>query len=761
MPGTRGASHIRQKGLAVMSILVSKTGNTFHLCNHDISYIMQVLPNGQLGQVYFGPRIGRKEDYSYLIENHMRPMSSCVFDIDKRFSMEHLRQEYPSFGTTDYRMPAVEVVQENGSRISELRYQGFRVQKGKPALPGLPATYTEEPEEAETLVLELEDELTGLKAELFYTIFRDGGILARSVRFCNGGREALHLTTTMSLCLDLPDSAYDWVQFSGAWARERYPKTRPLTQGIQSVGSLRGNSSHNHNPFVLLKRPTADEFQGEAIGFSLIYSGNFLAQAEVDTYDTTRMLMGIHPAGFDWKLSPGETFQTPEAVVVYTRKGLNHLSQTFHKLFQKRLARGVWRDRPRPILINNWEATYFDFTEERLVRIAQTAKACGVELFVLDDGWFGQRSSEHAGLGDWVANPQRLKNGVAGLARRIEDLGMQFGLWFEPEMVNKDSDLYRAHPDWIIRTPGRRTSHGRYQYVLDFSRKEVVDCIYEQMAKLLSEARISYVKWDMNRSITECYSAALPADRQGEVYHRYILGVYDLYERLTSRFPHVLFESCASGGGRFDPGILYYAPQGWTSDDTDAVERLKIQYGTSYAYPVSCMGSHVSVAPNHQVNRVTPLDTRASVAYFGTFGYELDLNALTEEEREEVKAQIRFMKDHRQLLQFGAFYRLQSPFEGNVAAWMVVSEDKKEAIVGWYRILNGVNLPNSRLRLQGLDEETQYRVSGLEGRYGGAELMYAGLVTSDAACGQAEDGEVLSHDFASRLYLIRAAEGEV
>ena len=526
------------------------------------------------------------------------------------------------------------------------------------------------------------------------------------------------------------------------------------------MGSIRGNSSHNHNPFMILKRPTADEFQGEAIGFSLVYSGNFLAQVEVDTYDTARVLLGIHPHCFDWKLDPSEEFQTPEAVMVYTDQGLNHLSQTFHRLYQKRLARGYWRDRVRPILINNWEATYFDFTEDKLVEIAEKARECGVELFVLDDGWFGKRCGEQAGLGDWVANPDRLKNGITGLAKRIEDLGMKFGLWFEPEMVNKDSDLYREHPDWIIQTPGRRNSHGRYQYVLDFSRKEVVDRIYEMMDKILSEAKVSYIKWDMNRSITECYSAALPPDRQGEVYHRYILGVYDLYERLTSKFPQILFESCASGGGRFDPGMLYYAPQCWTSDDSDAVERIKIQYGTSYCYPVSSMGTHVSVVPNHQINRITPLDTRANVAYFGTFGYELDLNTLTADEQEEVKEQIAFMKQYRQLFQFGTFYRLQSPFEHNTSAWMVVSDDRKEAIVGWYRVLNGVNLPYTRLRLKGLCEDLPYKVDGESGIHYGSELMNAGLITTDASSGQAQGKEEMCRDFESRLYILKADQGD-
>ena len=556
--------------------------------------------------------------------------------------------------------------------------------------------------------------------------------------------------------MDLPDYDYEWIQFSGAWSRERHEKVRKLEQGIQSVGSRRGHSSHEHNPFVILKRPTADEFQGEAIGFSLVYSGNFLAQAEVDTHGSTRMLMGIHPDGFDWKLEKGESFQTPEAVMVYTDKGLNHLSQTFHKLYQRRLARGYWRDKARPILINNWEATYFDFTEERIVEIAEKAKECGVELFVLDDGWFGQRSSDKAGLGDWVANRERLPQGIEGLAERISSLGMKFGLWFEPEMVNKDSDLYRAHPDWILQVPERTNSHGRFQHVLDFSRKEVVDAIYEMMSKILGNAKISYVKWDMNRSITECFSAALPADRQGEVFHRYILGVYDLYERLTSRFPEILFESCASGGARFDPGILYYAPQGWTSDDTDAVERLKIQYGTSYCYPVSSMGSHVSVSPNHQLNRETPLYTRANVAYFGTFGYELDLNKLTEEEQEEVKKQIAFMKEYRELFQFGTFYRLSSPFENNVTAWMSVSEDKKTAIVGWYRVLNPVNGSYTRLKLCGLLEDAEYTVEGQNGTFFGDELMNLGILTSDATSGEAQEGQFKGCDFDSRLYILKA-----
>lgn len=745
-----------------MNIIFHEGTRVFHLYNGNISYLMMVLPNGQLGQLYFGKRLRDRADFSDLLEVVARPMSTCVFEDSKAYSMEHIKQEYPVYGATDYRYPAVEVRQKNGSTLSEFVYDGYEILQGKPGLPGLPATYVESPQEAQTLVISLKDPVTEIRVNIRYTIFARGGILAKSVCFVNEGTQDVHLTNAMSLCLDLPDDAYDWVQLSGAWARERQIKVRPLEPGVVSVGSMRGNSSHEHNPFVILKRPDATEHTGEVIGCSLIYSGNFLMQAEVDAHSTTRLLAGIHPHGFDWKLKAGDRFHTPEAVLVYSDEGMNKMSQTFHKLYQKRLARGYWRDKVRPILINNWEATYFDFTEERLLEIAKKAKSCGVELFVLDDGWFGGRRHEKAGLGDWIVNPELLPEGITGLAEKMECIGMKFGLWFEPEMVNEDSDLFRAHPDWILATPNRARSHGRFQYVLDYSRKEVVDAIYEMMAKILSEAKVSYVKWDMNRSISECYSAVLPANQQGEVFHRYILGVYDLYERLTSTFPKVLFESCASGGGRFDPGILYYAPQGWTSDDTDAVERMKIQYGTSLCYPVSSMGSHVSVVPNHQLNRMTPLHTRANVAYFGTFGYELDLNKLTEEEIVQVKEQIAFMKEYREVIQYGTFYRLKSPFEGNVMSWMAVSEDQKCAIVGWYRVLNMVNGDFTRVKLTGLNPDFLYTVDVYEktcrrgGIHYGDELMYLGLNTTDDSAGQVEVGEQISSDYASRVYVLRA-----
>ena len=750
-----------------MNIFVHEKTRTFHLQNDKISYIMAILPGGHVTQLYFGRKITDREDFGHLLECSVRAWAAFRNDDGSGISLEHLKLEYPEYGTADFREAAVEIRQENGSRITDFLYSGYDIRDGKPSLPGLPATYTEEDHEAETLTLHLADRVTGLGLDLLYTIFENGGTVARSACFTNHGDKAVHIERAMSFCLDLPDADYELIQFSGAWARERIPEAHRLSHGIQGVESLRGHSSHQHNPFIVLKRPNADEAAGEVIGFSLVYSGNFLAQVQVDNYNVTRVLMGINPTWFDWKLEAGESFQTPEAVIVYSKDGLNAMSQTYHRLYQKRLARGYWRDRTRPILINNWEATYFNFNEEKLLKIAAKAKECGVELFVLDDGWFGERRNDYAGLGDWYPAASLLPHGISGLSERIEEMGLRFGLWIEPEMVNPNSDLYRHHPDWILHVEDRPPSLSRHQYVLDFSRKEVVDHIYGMISKLLRESKISYIKWDMNRSITECGSAALPADRQGEVFHRHILGVYNLYERLTSEFPMILFESCAGGGGRFDPGMLYYAPQAWCSDDTDAVERLGIQYGSSYAYPISSIGSHISAVPNHQVNRVTPLKTRADVAFFGTFGFELDLNRLSEEEQKMVTRYTIFMKRYRELLQFGTFYRLLSPSGGEEAAWMVVSEDKKEAIFAYYRILNRPNGRFSRVKLQGLDESLKYGVWSyqhedvppegiLRGEFCGDELMNAGFIVSDLSSSKVGDNILEAVDFSSRIYHLKA-----
>jgi alpha-galactosidase len=742
-----------------MAIFYNEETKEFHLQNDNISYIIKILKNNQLGHLYFGKKVRHRDSFAHLLNIQPRALTACVYEGDLKFSLEYIKQEYPSYGTTDFREPAYQIKQENGSRITDFQYKSHRIYSGKPKLEGLPATYVEDDSEATTLEITLEDSLINSEITLIYTIFENNNAIARSVRFTNKGNEKLNLIRAMSMCVDFPDSNFEMMQLSGAWARERHVKLRRLQTGIQAISSTRGASSAFQNPFIALKRLDATEHTGEVYGFSLVYSGNFLAQVEVDHDNASRVTIGINPFDFNWLLEPGQSFQTPEAIIVYSDNGLNGMSQTFHKLYRTRLARGQWRDKIRPILINNWEATYFDFNEEKILCIARTAKEFGIELFVLDDGWFGKRNDDTTSLGDWYPDEAKLPNGIKGLAEKIVNMGLKFGLWFEPEMINKQSELYKKHPDWLINVPGRSQSHGRNQYILDFSKSEVVNYIYEAMAKILREAPISYVKWDMNRNMTEIGSAALPPERQSEVAHRYILGVYSLYERLTSEFPHILFESCASGGGRFDPGILYYAPQTWTSDDTDAVERLKIQYGTSMVYPISSMGSHVSAVPNHQVLRITPIETRANVAYFGTFGYELDLNKLTDEEKNKVREQIKFFKKYRELIQKGGFYRLISPFEGdgNVTAWMIVSENKKQALVGYYQVLARPNAGFEMLKLKGLNPNFEYEIVGREETYFGDELMNIGLVLKEK-CQMPLALEEESKDFSSIVYEIRVRE---
>ena len=710
-----------------MAIYFNEKTKEFHLRNEQFSYIFKVLQNGQLGHLYYGKALQHREAFTHLYSQREMPSSAYQME-DPTFSLEMLKHEYPSYGTTDFREPAFSILQKNGSRITDFKYKGHRIVKGKPKLEGLPATYVESEEEATTLIISLYDEIIETELLLSYSIFEAYNVLTRSARFINHGSDSLQIQRALSMSIDFPEANFEMLQLSGTWSRERHIKTRTLQPGIQSISSARGTSSSQQNPFLALKRASTTEQQGEVYGFNLVYSGNFLAQVEVDPFDVARVMVGINPFDFSWLLDRGEAFQLPEVVCVYTDKGLNDMSQIYHRFYQQRLASGEWRDRPRPVLINNWEATYFDFNEENILEIARTAKDLGVELFVLDDGWFGKRDNDHTSLGDWFVDKRKLPNGIKGLAEKIETIGLKFGLWFEPEMVSKMSQLYEAHPDWIIHVPDRPPSQGRHQYVLDFSRKEVVDYIFNSMCKIIDEAPISYIKWDMNRNMTEIGSHALSPYQQREVAHRYILGVYALYERLIARYPHILFESCASGGARFDPGMLYYAPQAWTSDDTDAIERLKIQYGTSMVYPISSMGAHVSAVPNHQVGRSPSLETRANVAYFGAFGYELDLNKLSENEQDQVREQIEFFKTYRKLLQFGRFYRVVNPFEskGNTS-WMVVSQDQKQAIFGYYQVLAEPNVFPPRVKLLGLDPSLRYRLVGTPESYYGDELMQYGI----------------------------------
>ena len=739
-----------------MPIIYNEKTREFHLYNQEISYIIKILDNDQPGQLYYGKRLTHREDFGHLFEYAMRDMSPYAFEGNSTFSLENIKQEYPTFGCGDMRFPAYEIERENGSHVVEFVYKEHKIYNGKPKLEGLPATYVESDDEAQTLELVLEDASIGTKIILLYTIYEAFPVITRSVRFECDSDEKITLFSAMSACVDLPDKDYEMIDLAGVWARERHVRRHKLDYGIQSIYSMRGCSSYQFNPFLALARENADEFQGQVYGFSLVYSGNFLAQTEVDNYDTARVLMGIHPNGFKWTLGKGEAFQAPEMVMVYSEAGLNGMSQAFHRLYRTRLARGTWRDKVRPILINSWEAFYFDFDAPKLLGLADAAADLGMELFVLDDGWFGKRNDGTSSLGDWYPNEEKLKGTLKELAEKINAKGLKFGLWIEPEMTNKDSDLYRAHPDWLLAEQGKRICHSRNQYVLDFSKREVREYIGDMLENLLAEVPVSYIKWDLNRTFSEVFSNGNDREYQGKVCHKYVLGVYELYERLTSRFPHVLFESCASGGARFDPGMLYYAPQGWTSDDTDAIERLKIQYGTSMVYPVSCMGSHVSASPNHQTNRVTPIETRADVAYFGTFGYELDLLKLSEEEKAEVRRQIAFMKEKRELIQKGIFYRLKSPFEGNVTAWMIVSEDQKKALVGYYRVMQPVNIGFVRLKLKGLKEDICYKVSGYDYDCYGDELMQAGMILSDSASGVWKKDVNDKEDFQAKVFEIEA-----
>ncbi|MEO3944229.1 alpha-galactosidase [Gorillibacterium sp. CAU 1737] len=710
-----------------MTIHYDPAIRTFHLKSKSSSYILQITKEGLPVHLYWGPQVERVSSTHPLVTIERCSFSPNVSAEDKTISRDTLPSEFPAYGNGDFREPAIELRLADGTVVSDFRYIEYKIASGKPQLEGLPATYAETDEEAETLELVLEDAKTGLRAILLYTAYADKDVITRSVRIEHHGSERVVLTRLLSASLDLHRTDLDFVHLSGTWTRERHVYKRALVPGLHRVDSKRGASSHQHNPFFALSSKDATEEHGEVYGFSLVYSGNFLAQAEVDQYGMTRAEIGINPFGFEWTLEPGSHFQSPEAVLVRSNEGFGGMSRTYHQLYRTRLCRGQFRDKTRPILINNWEATYFNFNAEKILDIARVGHELGIELFVLDDGWFGERDSDNSSLGDWVVDKKKLPEGLGKLGESLTALGMEFGLWFEPEMVSPNSNLYRKHPDWCLHVPGHARTEARQQLVLDLSRQDVQDYIVEAVSAVLDSAPITYVKWDMNRNMTEIGSALLPADRQGETAHRYILGLYEVLERIVTRFPHVLFESCSGGGGRFDPGMLYYMPQTWTSDDTDAVERLKIQYGTSMVYPASAMGAHVSAVPNHQVHRMSPLETRGHVAMSGNFGYELDLSKLPQEDRELIREQVALYKELRSLIQQGEFYRLLSPFEGTETAWMFVSEEKNEAFAAYFKVLAEPNPPLKRLRLKGLDPNKAYKISHTGEVVRGDELMHWGL----------------------------------
>lgn len=726
-----------------MSIVFVESSRTFHLRTAKTSYVMKVLESGHLLHLYWGRRI-KADDMAYAVRKQDWLSFIANTDNEEALHLEALPQEYPGYGATDLRSPAIELRYADGTSATDFRYLSHRMAAGKPKIAGLPATYAEQAAEADTVEITLRDAARDAEIIVSYTVFEGFDAIARSVIIVNRGGEALRVERVLSASVDFADADFEMLQLSGAWARERHMYRTALRPGMQSVESRRGASSHAQNPFIALARPDTTEQWGEAYGMSLVYSGNFFAGAEVGMHGSTRLQVGINPFDFSWLLEPGEAFQAPEAVLAFSPDGLTGLSRVYHHLYGKRLARGAYRDRERPILINNWEATYFDFDDKKLKDIARQAAALGIELFVLDDGWFGKRDDDRSSLGDWVVNEDKIKGGLGALAREINAMGLKFGMWFEPEMISPVSKLYEAHPDWCLHIAGRTRSEARCQLILDLSRPEVCDYVVQAVSAVLESANIEYVKWDMNRNMTEIGSAKLPAARQRETAHRYMLGLYRILEDITEKFPHVLFESCSGGGGRFDPGMLYYMPQTWTSDDTDAVERLKIQYGTSLVYPNAAMGCHVSAVPNHQVQRVTPLLTRGIAAMCGNFGYELDLTKLTEEEKRLVMKQVAFYKEIRPTVQFGDFYRLQSPFEGNDAAWMFVAKDGGEAVVSFFRVLAQPYASLAYLRLTGLEPNASYLDVETKAVYGGDELMYVGLNVPQ-----------LAGDYAAHLWRLR------
>lgn len=738
-----------------MSIHVNEEHKLFHLQTAKTSYIFKILENGNAGQLYYGPQIPVKKDYPNLASREEHDCTNTLTVDQSDFQLELIKQEYAGLGKGDYRYPAYQITYPNGSRTSEFEYTGYEVADGKERLKNMPSAFDDQGDDSQTLTVTFKDELANLVLQLHYTVFEKEDVIVRSATFINHGQEAVTLNRALSLQLDLPDHDYDMLQFSGSWARERHLIRTPLRSGIQSIGSLRVASSHQQNPFFALARPHTDNHQGAAFGFNFIYSGNFIDSVEVDQFDTTRVLVGINPDDFGWKLANGESFQTPEAVMTYTSDGLNQMSQQLGAFYQDHLINQHFAHQDRPILINNWEATFMDFNEAKLMKIVDQADKLGIEMFVLDDGWFGHRDDDKSSLGDWFVDQKKFSNGISGFADRVHDKGMKFGLWFEPEMISIDSKLYEKHPDWMIATPGRQGTPARNQYVLDMTRQEVVDYLFEHMSAIIKQTKLDYIKWDMNRNITEMYGAKLPADQQLEFPHRYILGVYQLYARLTEAFPKVLFESCASGGGRFDLGMMYYAPQAWCSDDTDAVERIKIQDGTSYGYTQNMWGAHVSAVPNDQVGRLTSLDTRAAVAYFGDFGYELDITKMAADELATIKKQVAFYKQYRHLFQFGKFYRLDNPDTNNdnVYGWQVVNEDRSEAILTRFQILNGANPAYIRVYFAGLDPEATYTVNDGEEHFSGAELMNAGYFVLRIM--DRTKPEKDPSDFSSRLFIAK------
>lgn len=726
----------------MVKMQIYKQDNTFILSNNEITYSFSIEKQRYLRHRYFGKRINASTNINqpYFFD---RGFCSNPFPDERDFSLDTLFQEYPDMNQGDFRSPAYVIQTEDGKRVTRFFYKGYKIIKGKPSLKGLPAIYTENDEEATTLCITLEDEYLKAKINLYYTIFKDFAAICRHVEIVNSGKQNLYLERLMAMSMDFAGTDYDVLTLSGSHINEKNINRRHISADTIVIDSNRGASSPQETPAIFLMEREATENFGQVWGFNFVYSGDFQAVVQTGQYNSVRVQMGMNPLTFGWSLKENESFVSPETVMVYSDKGMNKMSQTFHNMYRKRLCRGVYREKIRPILINSWEAFCFDVDEEKCLSLAKKAADLGIELFVLDDGWFKNRVCDKNALGDWVEDENKFPNGIEHLVKEINKMGMQVGIWFEPEMVSPNSDLYRKHSDWIIRSQNYEPILSRCQYVLDLSNPEVCDYVIESLSKVLSKTNVTYVKWDMNRHITDLGSYYLEKDRQRELSHRYMLGLYHILDELNKRFPNVLFEGCSSGGGRFDAGMLYYMPQTWTSDNTDAVCRMKIQYGTSLLFPPITMGAHVSAVPNHQVGRVTPLQTRFIVAMSGNLGYEMDLAQISDEEKEAIKEQIAFYKSIREVIQKGSFYRLKNPQNGNEAAWNFVSEDKKTVIYCYFKILAEPLRVNTPIRLKGLDENGIYKSKTNGICYGGDELMYAGIVSKP-----------ILEDFASYVYVL-------
>ena len=710
-----------------MGIIYCEKDRTFTLQTKNTTYQMQVDRYGFLLHLYYGKKTDGCMDY--LLTYYDRGFSGNPYDAgeDRTYSMDTLPQEFPCYGNGDFRSTAFAVENADGSMSCDLRYKSHKIFDGKYNLQGLPAVYASD-KEAQTLEILMEDPVTGVKVVLLYGVLSAQDIITRSVSVKNESSGKIYLNKIESASLDFLYGDYEFLTFYGRHAMERNVQRVPVVHGTQKIGSVRGTSSHQYNPMMILAEKETTEDKGNCYAMSFVYSGCFQGEVLKDQLNQTRMMLGLQEEAFRYPLETGEMFQAPEVILSYSSEGMNRLSQNLHHCIRQHICRGKYKEEIRPILINSWEAAYFDFTGDTIYELAKAAKEVNIDMLVMDDGWFGKRDDDNSGLGDWFVNEKKLGGTLGNLIKRINDLGVKFGIWIEPEMVSEDSDLYRKHPDWALTVPGRNPVRSRNQLVLDFSRKEVVDEIYDQICKVLDQGNIEYVKWDMNRSLMDVYSSV--TRDQGRVLHDYVLGLYDFLERLVQRYPNLLIEGCSGGGGRFDAGMMYYTPQIWCSDNTDAIDRLRIQYGTSFGYPVSVVGSHVSAVPNHQTGRKTPLHTRGVVAMSGTFGYELNLMKLSEEEKQEIREQIAEYKSYAPIIQNGLYYRLSNPTTEEICAWEFVHTDEKEQSKVLLNIVMQVihgNMTVNYVKLQGLEETAVYREKKSGKRYTGAALMYGGM----------------------------------